>query len=93
MLTWFAYAQDLADNEAGPPATYAIAQMMVSNSTLTHLVLRGELTTGDLESDIAFITISFIGNLFNDHSAEPLAEVIKVSTLCSRVSHTILPTL
>lgn len=36
--------QDLSDNEMGSSAAYAIAIMVGSNSTLTHLSLRGTHT-------------------------------------------------
>lgn len=68
--------QDLSDNDACPPASYAIAQMMAINTTLTHLLLGGKpelpLCVNVLQN------YWHVGNGFNDHAADPLAGMIKV---------------
>lgn len=58
--------------------------MIESNSTLSHLSLRG--TYVYVQDNIArWLTMCFTGNGFNDRAAVPISEIIRVS----RLTHTV----
>lgn len=71
--------QDLSDNNAGPSLAFSVAEMTATNSTLSHLSLRGKLAYSNISDDISILIHYLIaGNRFNDKAAEPLAGILKV---------------
>ena len=66
----------MSDNYLGPPAAFAVAQMISINSTLTHISLRGNFCYVNII--LLYIWFVIKGNGFDDKASEPLAEIVKV---------------